>query len=59
MSKEGAIPVVQGMWMASVILLPIGLFFTYKATSDSNLLQLENYGNFFKKLFKKKKKEEA
>jgi lipopolysaccharide export system permease protein len=57
MSKEGAIPVVQGMWMASAILLPIGLFFTYKATADSNLLKLDSYGNFFKKWFKNIKKE--
>jgi lipopolysaccharide export system permease protein len=56
MSKEGAIPVVQGMWMASAILLPIGLFFTYKATSDSNLLQWDSYSSFFKKLFGKSEK---
>ncbi len=59
MSKEGAIPVVQGMWMASAILFPIGLFFTFKATSDSNLLQWDSYGNFFKKLFGKSKKNKA
>lgn len=59
MSKEGAIEVVQGMWMASAILFPIGLFFTYKATSDSTLFSLDSYGNFFKKIFRKRKKEES
>jgi lipopolysaccharide export system permease protein len=63
MSKEGAMPVVQGMWMASMILLPIGLFFTYKATSDSSFFRLDNYLGNFKKLFRSKKsknpKEEA
>lgn len=57
MSKEGAMPVVQGMWMATMILLPIGLFFTYKATSDSSFFRLDNYLENFKKLFRSKKSE--
>ncbi len=59
MAKEGAIPVLNGMWMASMILLPIGIFFTYKATSDSSFFRLDNYLYPIKKLFKKKKKEKA
>lgn len=54
MAKEGAMDVVKGMWMASAILLPIGLFFTYKATSDSSFFRLDNYLYPIKKLFKKK-----
>lgn len=54
MSKEGAMPVVQGMWMASMILLPVGLFFTYKATTDSSFLRLDSYFDSLKKLFRKK-----
>lgn len=54
MAKEGAIDSLQGMWMASAILLPIGLFFTYKATSDSALFNFDAYSNFFKSIFKKK-----
>lgn len=53
MALEGAIPVERGMWMATAILLPVGLFFTYKATSDSALFSTEAYSNFFKKLFSK------
>lgn len=59
MSKEGAVEVVNGMWMASAILLPIGLFFTFKATSDSTLFSLDSYGNFFKKIFNRWKKEDT
>lgn len=54
MAKEGAVPALEGMWMASAILLPLGLFFTYKATSDSAIFSLDGYFDFFKKLFKKK-----
>lgn len=56
MAKEGAIEVVRGMWMASAVLLPIGIFFTYKATSDSSFFRFENYLYSIKKLFKKKEK---
>jgi lipopolysaccharide export system permease protein len=58
MSKEGAMPVVQGMWMASAILLPVGLFFTFKATSDSSLFRVDNYFDSIRRLFVKPKKEE-
>ena len=56
MAKEGAIDVTQGMWMASAILLPIGIFFTYKATSDSALFKFDVYWDAIKKLFPKKEK---
>ena len=59
MAKEGAIEVEKGMWMASAILLPIGLFFTYKATSDSSFFRLDNYLYPIKKLLAKKGTEAA
>lgn len=55
MARQGVIPVWQGMWMASFILTPIGVFITRKATSDSTLLDLDVYVNFFKKIARKKK----
>lgn len=58
MALEGALPVVQGMWLASAVLLPIGLFFTYKATTDSAMFNTESYLNPIKKLFAKKDKKE-
>lgn len=54
MVKKGAADPVLGMWMASLILLPMGIYITYKATTDSPLFELETYLNFFKKLVKKK-----
>lgn len=55
MAKEGAVDVLQGMWMASAILLPIGIFFTYKATSDSSLFRFDAYFDAVKSLFRRKK----
>jgi lipopolysaccharide export system permease protein len=55
-AKEGVIPAYQGIWLASAVLLPFGIFLTYKATADSTLFDMENYISFFKRIFKKKKK---
>ncbi len=55
--KEGVLPVYQGVWLASFVLIPIGLFLTYKASTDSQIMDLDVYIQFFKKFnFWKKKK---
>ncbi len=50
----------QAMWTANFILLPIGLWLTYKSATDSVIFNAEVYlkpfqkmGDFFKKLFNK------
>jgi lipopolysaccharide export system permease protein len=50
MVKEDLINTLAGMWAASYILLPIGIFLTYKATTDSVILNTETYINLFKRL---------
>jgi lipopolysaccharide export system permease protein len=32
-----------GMWMSTVVLIPIGMFLTWKAMKDSNLFNAEFY----------------
>lgn len=54
MAKESAISAFGGMWMASMILFPLGIFFTLKATSDSPIFNANNYVDALKSLFKKK-----
>jgi lipopolysaccharide export system permease protein len=49
--KEGVMPIWAGMWLSSAILLPIGLYITVKAASDSAILSLEAYQKFFNRLF--------
>jgi lipopolysaccharide export system permease protein len=43
------------MWMATIILLPVGIFLTIKATSDSTLFDMNAYIDPVKRLFAKKK----
>ncbi len=38
MVKKGELLAIEGMWIANTILLPIGIWLSYKATKDSNLL---------------------
>ena len=40
MVKESEISVMEGMWIANMILLPIGLFLSFKANSDSQILNI-------------------
>jgi len=39
----GVLTPVGGMWMATYVLTPIGLFLTYKAMNDSQLFNKEYY----------------
>lgn len=50
--REGVLPAYVGMWISSFILMPLGIFLTYKATTDSVILNSDTYLLFFKKLFK-------
>jgi lipopolysaccharide export system permease protein len=43
MVKEAEIAVMQGMWSANLILLPIGIYLIYKANSDSPLFSIPKF----------------
>ena len=43
MAREGTWEVWQGMWFSSAILLPIGVFITYRAVKDTRLLEADTY----------------
>jgi lipopolysaccharide export system permease protein len=48
----------KGMWMSTMIFLPVGIFLAYLAATDSNIMDAESYRLFFKSVvnkFKKKK----
>ncbi len=48
----GGINIFFGMWLASMVFLPLGIFLTYKATSDAPLFDSETYKRIFSKLHK-------
>ena len=49
---EGVLPVYIGIWIAPAVLLPIGIFLTYKATVDASLLDIEAWIRFFTRIFR-------
>lgn len=49
MAREGIWPVWEGMWLSSAVLLPIGLFLTYKAVKDSTIMNSDSYSEVFKR----------
>lgn len=53
-ANQGNVNPVLGIWMAVIILSPVGAFLTYKATVDSALFDLTYYKNIVTKIFKKK-----
>ena len=53
MAVFGDLNMFLGVWLSSLVLLPVGLFFTFKATSDAALFDGDSWKKFFKKLFKK------
>jgi lipopolysaccharide export system permease protein len=51
----GDMPIFLGVWLSSIIILPIGIFLTIKATTDSTLLDGESWKKTFRKIFRKDK----
>lgn len=43
MAREGLWTAFEGMWLSSAVLLPIGIFLTYKAVVDATLLSPDQY----------------
>ncbi len=52
--KSGVIDANIGMWIASFVLLPMGVFLTMKATTDSPLLDADAWRKLFRKIIRKK-----
>jgi lipopolysaccharide export system permease protein len=60
-AREDVWTMFKGMWFSSLLFLPLGIFLTYKAATDSGIMNLESYQLFFKRLtgFVKRNKKHA
>lgn len=52
-AEEGSISPFLGMWMSIFVLLPLGIFLSYKAMNDSPLLSAEWYYRLIAKVWSK------
>ena len=48
-ARTGDMSVVAGVWLSTMVILPLGLFLTYKATTDSQLMDTESWQKYFEK----------
>jgi len=53
MAVFGDLNMFLGVWLSSLVLLPVGLFFTFKATTDAALFDGDSWKKFFKRIFNK------
>ncbi|MFT3902542.1 MAG: LptF/LptG family permease [Niabella sp.] len=49
-AKEGTLTPMEGLWLSTFVLAPIGAFLTYKAMKDSNLFNKEFYTRIRRKI---------
>lgn len=50
MARDGKLEVWEGMWLSAAVLLPLGVFLTYKAMKDSAVFNMDAYRAFFRSL---------
>ncbi len=50
MAKTGEWNIFSGIWLSTMVLLPIGIFLTNRANKDSVVFNIEGYRNFFYKV---------
>lgn len=48
--RESVFSAFVGMWISSFLIVPLGIFLTYKASTDSVIMNIETYFSFFKRI---------
>lgn len=56
MARDGKIVVWEGMWLSTLVLLPLGIFFTVKAIDDSAVFNVDAYKAFFQRISGRRQK---
>ncbi len=56
LANDGAVSPFIGTFVSTFVLLPMGIFLTWKSTRDSALFNADAYLNFIKNIFRKAKK---
>ncbi len=56
MARDGKLPVWEGMWLSSAVLLPLGIWVTYKAVKDSAVFNADAWQRALRMLTGKNKR---
>ncbi|MBC9794804.1 LptF/LptG family permease [Sinomicrobium weinanense] len=57
-AKDASIPPILGSWLSTLIMLPLGIFLTRRATADKGVLNVDSITEPIRKLFGKLKKKD-
>jgi len=57
MARDGKVEVWAGIWLSAAVLLPLGVFLTYKAMKDSAVFDFDAYKNAVRRLTGKMRRE--
>lgn len=49
LARDGAVSVIYGMWISTMVLAPLGAFLTYKANNDSVVFNLDAYMGYIRR----------
>lgn len=52
MARDGRIDVLFGIWLSTMVMMPLGAFFTYKAVRDTTMLDLDMYRRAWRTLLR-------
>lgn len=50
LARDGAITAAAGVFISTIVLAPLGAYFTWKAAHDSAIFNMENFGSWWRKI---------
>lgn len=50
LARDGAVSAAEGVFVSTFVLLPVGLYLTWKAIHDSAVFKVENFGSWWNKI---------
>lgn len=50
LARDGAVSAASGVFISTIILFPLGMYFTWKAVHDSAIINLDNFGSWKRKV---------
>lgn len=50
MARDGKTDVIAGIWLSTFVMLPLGIFFTYKAVGDTTMFDFDAYRRAWRNL---------
>ena len=53
MARDGKVDVIAGIWLSTMVMFPLGVFFTYKAVGDTTMFDFDMYRRMWRNLMRR------